>query len=144
MILQSFKTYCCLMSITKICKNFELNKALTVVLHLLALRISADCENLAWSHLKTTTSAVGEALIKLEQLQTYVIEIKAILNSRPLSSLLSDPNESCPLTPEHLEWQQLISEPLTSFSHANLTHIAVNRLSAWQHMQMPKQHFWTR
>ena len=38
----------------------------------------------------------------------------------------------------------LIGEPLMSFSQANLSDIAVNRLSVWQHLQMLRQRFWTR
>ncbi|XP_033209222.1 uncharacterized protein LOC117168016 [Belonocnema kinseyi] len=89
------------------------------------------------NHLKRTE---GEALLTFEQLQTYIIEIEAILNSRPLSPLSSDPNDCRPLTPGHF----LIGEPLTNFSQANLTHIAVNRLSAWKHVQMLRQHIWIR
>ena len=86
------------------------------------------------------TRTVGDTLLTFEQLQTYVIEIEAILNSRPISPLSSDPNDLRPLSPGHL----LIGEPLTSFAQADLSHLSLNRLSAWQHVQMLRQHFWTR
>ena len=83
---------------------------------------------------------VGDTLLTLEQFHTYVVEIEAILNSRPLSPLSSDPNDYRPLTPGHF----LIGESLMSFPQADLRNIATNRLSAWQHVQAMKQHFWAR
>ena len=87
-------------------------------------------------HLKRT---VGNSLLT-EQLETYVIEIEAILNSRPLSPLSSDPNDLLPLTPGHF----LIGSSLTSFPQTDLRDIPVGRLSSWQHVQQMRQHFWSR
>lgn len=75
-----------------------------------------------------------------EQLQTYIAEIEAILNSRPISPLSSDPNDLNPLTPGHF----LIGGPLTSFPQADLRHIKPGRLLSWQHAQQLRQHFWCR
>ena len=83
---------------------------------------------------------VGDALLTFEQLETYIIEIEAILNSRPLSPMSSDPNDIQPLTPGHF----LIGGPLTSFPQLDLTEIPKNRLSDWQHAQQMHQHFWNR
>ncbi|XP_044578944.1 uncharacterized protein LOC123261416 [Cotesia glomerata] len=83
---------------------------------------------------------VGDTLLTFEQLETCIIEIEAILNSRPISPMSSDPHDLLPLTPAHF----LIGSPLTSFPQVDFTDTQVNRLSAWQHAQQLKQHFWKR
>ncbi|XP_014298654.1 uncharacterized protein LOC106693840 [Microplitis demolitor] len=83
---------------------------------------------------------VGDVLLTFEQLETYIIEIEAILNSRPISPMSSDPNDLLPLSPAHF----LIGSPLTSFPEIDFSSTPSNRLSAWQHAQQLKQHFWTR
>nr|XP_023014014.1 uncharacterized protein LOC111503828 [Leptinotarsa decemlineata] len=84
--------------------------------------------------------SVGDTLLTYDQLETYVVEIEAILNSRPLSAMSSDPNDLLPLTAGHF----LIGGPLTSFPQEHLADLPANRLSAWQHAQKLKQHFWNR
>ena len=74
---------------------------------------------------------VGDTILTYEQLQTYIIEIEAILNSRPLTPLSSDPNDPLPLTPDHF----LIGGPLTSFPQEDLRYRKPNLLSLWQHAQ---------
>ncbi|XP_076384684.1 uncharacterized protein LOC117218910 [Megalopta genalis] len=83
---------------------------------------------------------VGDTLLTYEQLNTYVVQIEGILNSRPLTPLSSDPNDLQSLTPAHF----LIGESLTSLPEHDFTTIATNRSSLWQHIQRIKQHFWTR
>ncbi|XP_076397868.1 uncharacterized protein LOC143266117 [Megachile rotundata] len=83
---------------------------------------------------------VGDALFTFEELNTYIIEIEAILNSRPLTPLSPDPNDLNALTPAHF----LIGESLTSLPEHDLTDVPTNRLSVWQHIQRIKQHFWAR
>ncbi|XP_076661053.1 uncharacterized protein LOC143364799 [Halictus rubicundus] len=88
-------------------------------------------------HLKRV---VGEELFTLEQFNTFVTEIEAILNSRPLTPLSSDPNDPSALTPGHL----LIGSALTSLPEVDFTATSTNRLSKWQHIQKVKQDFWIR
>lgn len=83
---------------------------------------------------------VGDTLLTYDQLETCMVEIEAILNSRPISPMSSDPNDPLPLTPGHF----LIGSPLTSFPEEDWTDTNSNRLSAWQHAQQIKQHFWQR
>ncbi|XP_033225734.1 uncharacterized protein LOC117178416 [Belonocnema kinseyi] len=81
----------------------------------------------------------GKTLLTHEQLETFVIEVEAILNSRPLSPLSPDPNDLLPLTPGHF----LIGSPLISFPQTDLRDISVGRLSSWEHAQQMLQHFWS-
>ena len=81
---------------------------------------------------------VGDTLLTYEQLETCVIEIEAILNSRPISPMSTDPNDLRPLTPGHI----LIGGPLTSFPQINFSDTPSNRLSAWEHVQKMRAHFW--
>lgn len=83
---------------------------------------------------------VGDTLLTFEQLETYIVEIEAILNSRPICPMSSDPNDFQALTPGHF----LIGGPLTSFPQLNLLDINTNRLSAWENSQKLRQHFWKR
>ncbi|XP_076384045.1 uncharacterized protein LOC143261513 [Megalopta genalis] len=83
---------------------------------------------------------VGDELFTFEQFNTFITEVEAILNSRPLTPLSSDPHDPLALTPGHF----LIGNPLTSLPEADLTSTPTNRLSKWQHIQKVKQDFWTR
>ncbi|XP_076384449.1 uncharacterized protein LOC143263129 [Megalopta genalis] len=88
-------------------------------------------------HLKRV---VGPELLTFEGLNTLIIDVEAILNSRPLTPLSSDPSELLALTPGHF----LIGDALTSLRDRDLQGTPANRLSAWQRVQQLKQHFWKR
>ncbi|XP_076660830.1 uncharacterized protein LOC143364282, partial [Halictus rubicundus] len=88
-------------------------------------------------HLKRV---VGDELFTYEQFATFVTEIEAILNSRPLTPLSSDPNDPQALTPGHF----LIGSAMTSLPEVNFNETSSNRLSKWQHIQKVKHDFWIR
>lgn len=67
-----------------------------------------------------------------------IIQIEAILNSRPLTPLSSNPRDLGFLTPGYF----LIGTLLTACSEESLVDIPVNRLSRWQHIQRLRQQFW--
>ncbi|XP_063994337.1 uncharacterized protein LOC135171637 [Diachasmimorpha longicaudata] len=83
---------------------------------------------------------VTNELLTIEEFNTLVIEIEAVLNSRPLTPMSSDPNDLLVLTPGHF----LIGESLTCPREYDFTDASSNRLSSWQHIQKLKQHFWAR
>ena len=52
----------------------------------------------------------------LESLQTIVVEVKAVLNSRPLTHTSSDVTDAEPITPSHL----LYGRPIVSLPHRDV------------------------
>ena len=51
---------------------------------------------------KILTATLTEQTIREDNLRTLLCEIEAIINSRPLTTVSSDPQDACPLTPNHL------------------------------------------
>ncbi|XP_066595379.1 uncharacterized protein [Prorops nasuta] len=83
---------------------------------------------------------VGTTVFTFEELNTFMVEIEAVLNSRPITSLSSDPNDLIALTPSHY----LIGKPLNTLPEENLSAVADNRLSIWQRLIKMRQDFWSR
>ncbi|XP_066595071.1 uncharacterized protein [Prorops nasuta] len=83
---------------------------------------------------------IGEMLVTFEELNTFAIEVEGILNSRPIASLSSDPNDLQAITPAHY----LIGRTFTTLPEGDLSSIPDNRLSTWQHLTKMRQDFWTR
>lgn len=81
-----------------------------------------------------------EMLFTYEQFNTLITEIEAILNSRPLTPISSDPNDPIVLTPGHF----LIGDSLTNLRDRNFTDVPTNRLNTWEHIQKVKQDFLKR
>ena len=75
-----------------------------------------------------------------EQLLTIVTQIEAILNSRPMTALSSDPCDFNALTPGHF----LIGTPLTALIEPSLKDKNMSQLSQWRLVTACQQHFWTR
>ncbi|XP_039303445.1 uncharacterized protein LOC113004455 [Solenopsis invicta] len=80
---------------------------------------------------------VGDSLFNFEELNTLVVEIEGVLNSRPITSLSSDPNDLLVLSPAHY----LIGKPLTALPEGDLSSVPANRLSTWQHIKKVRQDF---
>lgn len=83
---------------------------------------------------------VGNAHLTFEEMQTVLCEIEAILNSRPLMPLSTDPNDLAYISPGHF----LVGTPLNSFPCSDLSEVNENRLVRWQRVEQLRQHFWRR
>lgn len=88
-------------------------------------------------HLKRVLS---DTPLLFEELSTICAQIEAILNSRPICPISSDPNDLHPLTPAHF----LIGKPLVAAPDENVTDFQINRLNRFQLIQQMCQHFWQR
>ncbi|XP_054272529.1 uncharacterized protein LOC128992813 [Macrosteles quadrilineatus] len=81
---------------------------------------------------------IGEQILTLEEFITLTTRIEAILNSRPITPLSSDPSEIDCLTPGHF----LIGGPLLSLPEPDWKDVSTNRLSRWKFVQALTQSFW--
>ncbi|CAG9137998.1 unnamed protein product [Plutella xylostella] len=78
-----------------------------------------------------------------EEMYTYLTQIEAILNSRPITPLSSSPLDLSALTPSHF----LIGRSLTSASSPQIPDVQLNKLSQlnrFDRIQTARQHFWLR
>ncbi|XP_065355117.1 uncharacterized protein LOC135949468 [Calliphora vicina] len=77
--------------------------------------------------------------VTYEEFQTILIEVEAILNSRPLTPRSDDPNDGEALTPAHM----IIGSSLLSLPDENLIDCKnLNYLKRWQLVTYLKQQFW--
>ncbi|XP_049865557.1 uncharacterized protein LOC126366489 [Pectinophora gossypiella] len=83
---------------------------------------------------------LGHCHLTYEELNTTLVQIEAILNSRPLTPMSSDPEDLMPLTPGHF----IIGRPLTSLPARDLTSYSSNHLNRYQRIEQLRQHFWSR
>ncbi|XP_067216965.1 uncharacterized protein [Linepithema humile] len=83
---------------------------------------------------------LGDALLTYEELTTLLVQIEAILNSRPLTALSDDPSDPTALTPGHF----LVGSTLATVPEPSLQEMPQNRLSRWQLLQRMKESFWQR
>ncbi|XP_015121522.1 uncharacterized protein LOC107044229 [Diachasma alloeum] len=75
-----------------------------------------------------------------EQLNTFLIEIEAILNSRPLCTLSADPNDPLAITPAHL----LIDRPFNALPEKSFLSVPDNPFSTYNFITKAKQDFWNK
>lgn len=83
---------------------------------------------------------IGQTSLTFEELTTVFCKIEAVLNSRPLCPLSSDPNDLESLTPGHF----LIGQPLNALPEYPLSDIKPGRLRRYQMLQQMSQDFWKR
>ncbi|XP_050535030.1 uncharacterized protein LOC126902050 [Daktulosphaira vitifoliae] len=88
-------------------------------------------------HLKRV---IGLQVITYEEMETLVIRIEGILNSRPLTPASADPHDLLVLTPGHF----LIEQPILSLPETDVTAVPMNRLTRWQLIRHIHQSFWKR
>lgn len=83
---------------------------------------------------------IGDSILTYEELNTLLVQIEAILNSRPLCPLSDDAEDCSALTPGHF----LIGEALTVIPEASLAAQPTSHLSRWHLLRQKVEHFWTR
>ncbi|XP_037931703.1 uncharacterized protein LOC119666496 [Teleopsis dalmanni] len=84
--------------------------------------------------------SVATESLTYEELKTVVIEIEAILNSRPITPMSNDPNDFEALTPGHF----LIGEALTAPASTTTTNLKTSLLTRWKLVSHIKHEFWRR
>lgn len=89
------------------------------------------------SHLRLI---LNDIRLTFESFYTILVQIEAILNSRPLYPLSDDPNDIDPLTPAHF----LIGSSMEAIPEPDNREIKTNRLNHYQHLQQLINHFWSR
>lgn len=82
---------------------------------------------------------IGLSKFTFDEFYTVLVQIEAILNSRPLYASSNDPNDLNPITPSHF----LIGRNLTSTADPNL-YIPEKRMSKYQFLQHIRRGFWSR
>ncbi|XP_064215763.1 uncharacterized protein LOC103314804 [Tribolium castaneum] len=88
------------------------------------------------SHL---TKVIGTQILTYEEFTTVITQIEALLNSRPLCTLSSDPNEPLALTPAHF----LTGTPLQSLPIQNLD-MSTNLVTRKELLDQILQTYWKR
>ncbi|XP_037296045.1 uncharacterized protein LOC119188381 isoform X4 [Manduca sexta] len=84
--------------------------------------------------------SLGNSHLTFEELTTLLSQIEAILNSRPLSPMSSDPSDFEPLSPGHF----LIGRPVTAPAVADYIDTPTLNLNRYQRIEKTRQHFWAR
>lgn len=83
---------------------------------------------------------VGTQRLTYEEFSTVLIQVEALLNSRPLTPLSSDPNDLSALTPGHF----LTMEPLSVVPDEDLGESRVSTVQRWKLLQKMHQDFWSK
>lgn len=83
---------------------------------------------------------IGDIVLTFEELSTVLVQIEAVLNSRPLCPLSDDVSDLSVLTPGHF----LIGEAPTTIPEPSLSALPTTRLSRWQLLRQRVEHFWKR
>ncbi|XP_055308905.1 uncharacterized protein LOC129572830, partial [Sitodiplosis mosellana] len=86
-------------------------------------------------HLKRV---LGNVRLCFEDFNTLIIEIEAIVNSRPLWAIPTQVDDIEALTPGHF----LVGKALNTLPEPELGHIPLNRLSHYQYLNRLKSDFW--
>ncbi|KAL0881929.1 hypothetical protein ABMA27_001688 [Loxostege sticticalis] len=100
----------------------------------------ASNQQIKFKFIPAYSANFGNAHLTFEELSTLLAQVEAVLNSRPLSPLSSDPHDLNPLTPAHF----LVGRPLTTPASVDVRDTPVHRLDRYQRLEQLRQHFWSR
>ena len=108
---------------------------------------SNPCSPLRWivggrlkSKKRLLRRQMGRIVLNFEELATILAQTEQILNSLPLTPLLTDPNDVQVLTPGHF----LVGSPLTALRSSNEDDTKVPGLQRWRLIQLFLQRLWKR
>ena len=87
-------------------------------------------------HLK---SATGDGLLSDVELRTLLAEVESIVNNRPITALLDDPDDYSALTPNHFLLQRATQLPPGVFVNEDLF-----SRKRWRKVQFLVDHYWKR
>ncbi len=91
----------------------------------------------AKGHLNRT---LDSARLSCEEIATALVEIEAIMNSRPISPLSTDPSDLEALTPGHF----ITGSALRSLPEKDVSTKYISNLQYWDQITAVKQRFWKR
>lgn len=86
--------------------------------------------------------AIGNAILREDELQTVLVEVEAVLNSRPLVTGSNNPNDGQVIAAVHF----LIGSTLGTLPSASAQRIqegTLTHLKRWQLVSAVKQQFWS-
>lgn len=83
---------------------------------------------------------VGQQILTFDELNTMLVQVEALLNSRPLYALSSDPSEPTALTPAHF----LNTKPLVFLPAREVTETRLHLISRHELTDQLVQSFWKR
>lgn len=98
------------------------------------------CESSIKSAKNLFKAVVNQTSLTFEELTTVFAQVEAILNSRPLSAMSSDPQDFVALTPGHF----LIGTSLLALPEEDVTSSSSNRLDRYNLLTQIQQNFWKR
>lgn len=81
---------------------------------------------------------IGSQLLTYEEMTTFLTQVEAVLNFRPLCPLSDDPEDLSALTPAHF----LIGSTLSTLPEPSLETVKVSHLSRWQLNRQMLERFW--
>jgi len=82
---------------------------------------------------------IGTHLLTYEEMTTFLTQVEAVLNSRPLCPLSDDPDDLQASTPAHF----LIGGPLATIPEPSLERVKISHLSRWQLTRQMLESFWS-
>ncbi|XP_025267294.1 uncharacterized protein LOC112638912 [Camponotus floridanus] len=83
---------------------------------------------------------LGDTTLTFEEMSTFLAQMEACLNSRPLQALSDDHGDVTALTPGHF----LIGAPLLAVPEPSLADGSSSLLSRWKLLQRMRDQFWER
>jgi hypothetical protein len=80
---------------------------------------------------------VQDRRLSIMEFSTLLCQVEAILNSRPITPMSTDPNDFGALTPGHF----ITGGILKALPQENLEDRKIHQMTRWQHVQQMTQHF---